>query len=123
MPKPTTYSTQGWSLTDTPFLGHIQVNGLDISQSGISAAAYTVIYSDGTVEANEVALTVANVVFNTLQTGPEWTADNAGYNLAVIIPGASFPQAGDYVVRIDLTPNGGSKFPAIKAFHHAKSLQ
>lgn len=121
MPKPTKWPSTNWQNTDTPFAAHVQINGIDIQQSGISAAAYTVIYSDGTVEANEVGLTVSAVVFNTLQNDPRWTADNTGYNLLVTVPASCFPNAGDYVVRLDLTPTGGNPFPAAYFNHHANS--
>lgn len=121
MPKPTKYPSTGWQGTDTPFAAHIQIAGVDITQSGISAATYTVIFSDGTVEANAVALTVSAVVFNTLQTDARWTVDSTGYNLLFTVPAACFPNAGDYTVRCDLTPSGGNPFPAVYYRHHANS--
>ena len=121
MPKPTKWPSAFWQANDTPFAAHVQIAGQDIQQSGLSAASYTVTYSDGTVEANAVSLTIDDVIFNTLQTGPGWTQDNAGYNLLVTIPAACFPHAGDYVVTIWLTPTAGTPICAAYFLHHANS--
>lgn len=121
MPKPTKWPSTGWQNTDTPFAAHVQIAGVDITQSGISAASYTVISSSGAVLANAVALTVSAVVFNALQTDARWTADNTGYNLLFTVPATYFPSAGDYTVRCDLTPSGGNPFPAAYFKHHANS--
>jgi hypothetical protein len=58
-----------------------------------------------------VPLTVADVVFNTLQTGPLWSADSQGYNFRHTLDGgaaSAFPVAGlSYQVRCEVTPTDG----------------
>ena len=128
MPAPFKFRTNGYKLTDTSFKARVQSPpGTDIQQSTISAIAYTVTEmvgpQQGTVTGSGT-LSVPSVVFNSLQTpstDPSWTADNTGYNFSANIPGADFPDAGDYVVEFLFTPSGGgSTFPVI-FYHHCNS--
>lgn len=58
-----------------------------------------------------VPLTVADVLFNTLAVGPLWSADSQGYNFRHTLDGgaaSAFPVAGlSYQVRYEVTPTGG----------------
>ena len=47
-----------------------------------------------------------DAVFDTLQTGPEWTEDDEGYNLSVRIPGAHLTPGGT-TLRLEVILHGG----------------
>lgn len=59
----------------------------------------------------DVALTVGNVIYDTLQTGGLWTVDATGYNFRHEVDVSSdpaFPNAhADYQVRYEVTPTSG----------------
>lgn len=99
----------------------VDVNGNEITQSAISAIAYSIYELDPCEPDSEtvvpghddVSLTVADVVFNTLQTGGLWTVDATGYNFRHEIDvgtNDAFPNAGaSYQVRYEFTPTSGQK--------------
>ena len=62
---------------------------------------------------NNVKLTVANVIFISLQTGGLWTVDEVGFNFRHEIDvgtNEAFPRAGtQYQVRYELVPTSGQK--------------
>ena len=59
----------------------VYVDGVAMVQSDVSTIEYAVI-NEGTKEVITAltSLTVANVVYDTLQTDVRWTKDNVGYN-------------------------------------------
>jgi len=62
---------------------------------------------DGVVK--EGTLTVADVVFDTLQTDDRWTKDDQGYNFRWQAPADAFPNGNkQYRVEIAFTETGGS---------------
>jgi hypothetical protein len=99
----------------------VDATGANVQQAGLSAIAYTIFELDPcqldqltTVTGHTgVALTVASVIFNALQTGGLWTVDEVGYNFRHEIDvgtSAAFPKAGvQYQVRYELTPTSGQK--------------
>ena len=64
----------------------------------------------GTITGN-VNLTVADVVFDTLQTGWPWESDELGYNFRYSAPASFFPN-GDtrYLVEIKFSREDGGDF-------------
>ena len=64
----------------------------DILQANIASITYRVVV-DGTTEViASTALTVADVIFDTLQTSDAaWTKDSTGYNFMTIFPPTHFP--------------------------------
>lgn len=67
---------------------------------------------------NEVTLTVANVVFDALQTDGRWTKDTTGYNFAYELPAntwaaialADYPKSVWYEIAVRFTPAVGQAF-------------
>lgn len=92
-----------------------------LTQSAISSITYSIYLLDDqnpdtrTAVANHsaVALTVASVIFNTLQTDSVWSKDSTGYNFKHTIPIATyvaFAIAGrNYLVEYTITPVTGQK--------------
>jgi hypothetical protein len=97
----------------------VGADGANIDQTDISSIKYTVYLLDDqdpdsrTAVANHtaVALAVAGVVFNTLQTGPLWTVDATGYNFRHVLnvsPHQAFAIADRrYLIEYELTPAAG----------------
>ena len=99
----------------------VDAAGVNVQQAGISAIKYSVFELDpcrpdqltAVAGHNGVALVVANVIFNALQTGGLWTVDEVGYNFRHeinVTSAEAFPKAGvQYQVRYELTPTTGQK--------------
>ena len=88
-------------------------DGDAIVQADVSSAAYEVwdITDSPVVRiTGATSLTVANVVYNTLQTDARWTKDSTGYNFAMVLPAASVPDAHSYRVDVQITPAAGQVF-------------
>ena len=90
-----------------------------VAQADIASIVYSVYTLDPddpddqeVIDGHEdVALTVADVVFDSLQTDSRWTVDSTGYNFRFEIDVSSdeaFPVRGDvYLVRAELKPTSG----------------
>ncbi len=93
--------------------------GADVVQADLSAVRYTVFLLDDqdpdgrTAVANHsnVALSVAQLIFDSLQLDPLWTIDEIGYNFRHVLdvsPHQAFSVAGrNYLVEYQLTPMAG----------------
>ncbi len=91
----------------------------NIVQADLSAVHYTVYLLDDQdpdsrtpiAGHTNVALTIADVVFDTLQTGSIWTVDATGYNFCHVLDVSThqaFAVAGRrYLVEYRLTPKNG----------------
>jgi hypothetical protein len=94
-------------------------NGGCVRQSGISTIAYSIYLLDDqdadlrTVVAGHenVALTIADVLYDTLQHDIIWTVDDVGYNFRHVLDVSTHPAfsiAGRrYLVEYRLTPTAG----------------
>ena len=94
-------------------------DGANILQSDVNTIEYTVYLLDDqdpdsrtpVAGHTDVALTVADVIFNTLQTDAIWTVDATGYNFRHVLDVSSnqaFAVAGRrYLVEYQLTPAVG----------------
>lgn len=90
-----------------------------IVQADIASAKYSVYLLDdddadsrtGVSGHTNVALTVADIIFNSLQTDDLWTVDDVGYNFRHVLDvsaNQAFAVAGRrYLVEFSLTPNDG----------------
>jgi hypothetical protein len=99
----------------------VDAAGANVLQAGIAAIEYAVYELDpcrpdnlAAVSGHDgVSLTVANVIYNSLQTGGLWTIDEVGYNFRHEIDvstAEAFPKAGtQYQIRYELTPTTGQK--------------
>jgi hypothetical protein len=103
---------------DSGFSLMARVQGSDaanVQQADISSIAYSVFdLSDTTTATATGTLTVASVVFDSLQTDARWTEDSTGYNFRWDVP-ASIGATGDKVYRIEIafTPASGEVFHAV----------
>ena len=99
----------------------VDAAGANVQQAGLAAIEYSIYELDPCRPDNlapvaghdGVSLTVADVIFNALQTGGLWTVDEVGYNFRHEIDVSTteaFPKAGaQYQVRYELTPTTGQK--------------
>lgn len=93
----------------------------DIVQADISSAVYSIHLLDDQAPDSRTAvtghaaasLTVADIIFDTLQTDDRWTEDSTGYNFRHTVDISSnqaFAVAGRrYLVEYTLTPASGQK--------------
>lgn len=94
---------------DSPvtLLAHVQgADGLDITQDGVQSLSYQVWQYDTREECEndieqtaigtEVSLTVASTIYDELQTGGGWEADDEGYNLRFVLPADKLPVGGKW---------------------------
>ena len=84
-----------------------------VTQSSISSGTYTVHdYYLNTEVTSSTSLTIASVIFDTLQTDARWSADSTGYNFRFTVPAASLPSANTvYLVHAVLVPSSGENIP------------
>jgi len=99
----------------------VDAAGANVQQAGIAAIEYSIFELDPCRPDNltpvaghdGVSLTVANVIFNALQTGGLWTVDEVGFNFrheVDVSATEAFPKAGaQYQIRYELTPTSGQK--------------
>jgi hypothetical protein len=114
-----TYSTVFHDGTVTLLARVLSNAGVAITQASISTVTYTVYLLDDqdpdvrTAVANHsaVSLTVANVIYDTLQTDAVWTKDATGYNFRhtiVVATNNAFGTVGrNFLVEYKLTPVSG----------------
>jgi len=104
------------------FMSRVEnASGQAITQASITSIRYSVyeLNTDdpasltAVVGHEEVALSVNDVVFDTLQTDQSWTVDATGYNFRHeldVLQNEAFSKAGRvYQVRYELTPVFGQK--------------
>lgn len=94
-------------------------DGSLITQASISSIAIKV-YDDGdpTAAVDELALTVADVVFDALQTDERWQEDSSGYNFGYALPAESLPDGQkNYNVEVKFTPASGEAFYDVFYLH------
>ena len=85
-------------------------NDVDIQKANMSSITYTVDDIDGVETIAETSLTIASVVYDTLQASDSrWTVDDDGYNFAFSVPITGFPEGGrTYIVHVVFTPIVGA---------------
>jgi len=104
------------------FMARVEnATGQEINQASVSSLKYSVYELDINDPAvltvvtghDQVSLTIADVVFDTLQSDDSWTVDTVGYNfrheLDVSLNEAFANAGGVYQVRYELTPVTGQK--------------
>jgi hypothetical protein len=86
----------------------------NIVQADISSINLCVSQKGGTPDTVGTAVTVATVIFNTLQTDARWTVDATGYNFRYAVSAAELPLAPrTYVFEFKFTPASGPVFHVV----------
>jgi hypothetical protein len=102
----------------------VDQNAANIAVSSITSIAYRVRDIDGASSGNTTTLTVADVVYDTLQTGNGWDTDTTGYNFRAVIPASQFawmpevdgggvPKPRRYQIDVKFTPQIGEPFVVV----------
>ena len=115
-PSAAVFYDSHWEDADLVLMARIKgIDRQNILQSTISSIAQKVYdLNSGSQVGVTVALVVADVIFDTLQTDARWTKDATGYNFRATIAGTYFPNGDtDYRVEILFTPATGSAFPFV----------
>ena len=103
----------GCVLEDSTFavMARLQVDGANATQAVVSSITYKAwdTADSGTVYASGT-LTVADVVFDTLQTDGRWAADATGYNFRHDVGQGVFVTPGRYRLEYTATLTGGNSF-------------
>lgn len=82
--------------------------GAAITQATCSTITYAVYDVATAASVTSGSLTIANVVFDTLQTDAIWTKDSTGYNFKTQMTAAMVPTGGaTYRMEIKITPTSG----------------
>ena len=79
------------------------------SLASISRQIHKVSVTPPVPVGSEVTETIADVVFDTLQTDDRWTLDSLGYNFAAELSKTDLPENGVYRVEYELVTVAGSK--------------
>jgi hypothetical protein len=88
-------------------------SNIPFTQSTISLITWKLFRTDNRTQISSGTLTVASVIFNTLQTWPD-KPNESGYNFATSFSGSLFASgASRYRLEITFTPTGGEAFPVI----------
>ena len=86
-------------------------DGLAVEQSDVSSIDLAVFKNTTTSATYTASLTVADVIFDTLQTDARWSLDSTGYNFRYAVVASVFAE-GDYTYRLEFkfTPASGSQY-------------
>lgn len=104
----TVWEDNGFSLMDR-LIGN---DATDLTQAAVTSIAWSIYdLADATVAFATGTLTVATVVFNSLQTDARWTTDSTGYNFRWDVPATTLT-GGDRVYKFEIkfTMTSGEPF-------------
>ncbi len=103
-----------WEGASPVLLAYVVDSGDDaVLQAGVASIAYAIINLKTQTVIATGTLTIADVIYDTLQTGNGWTYPGAGYNFRWKIPGSSFPAGnGAYRVEVEISA-GGDVLPVV----------
>lgn len=87
-------------------------SGAVVTQATLDSITAKVLDRDDDSLVATLTVTIADVVFDTLQTAdPRWTADTVGYNFLHAIPATALPSPNkEYRVGYLFTPSSGQPF-------------
>lgn len=112
-----------WEDSKVVEMARFLVAGVAGVQSDIATIVRKIFdLSNNNIEIDSDNLVVANVIFDTLQTGGRWTKDPIGYNFLDQVPYTSFPTGSHrYRVQYLFTGGGGTRFYIVYE-HKAKQV-
>jgi hypothetical protein len=90
------HQTRGMEDSAKSFMARLQdIDGNNIQQADVTSISLTITdLTAGTTSTPAVAK--ANVIFDALQTGDEWTTDATGYNFRHDVSHTEFPSSDRY---------------------------
>ena len=105
-----------WEGETSPLLARVADNdGTNVVQSDVASIKYTVTDTDDPKTAGSTAAILkADVIFDTLQTGPLWTEDETGYNFlwepasSLFVGSSTLGGRKRYQVEVEITPAGST---------------
>ena len=104
-------SVTGTIREDSAFsvLLRIEHDGANAVQSDIDSIEYQIFpHYSTTAHTTATALTVADVIYDTLQTGGGWNTDTTGWNFKHNVAATTFPTPGAYEMEYKVTFSGSS---------------
>lgn len=117
MPTATKYAATVWEEQDLAVMARLKsADNQDITQASLSSITMEVFDAQDSYAqvGSTTSLTIADVVYDTLQTGNGWSKDANGYNFRYLIDGSFFPDGGhEYRVEIVFIFTSGSTFPIV----------
>lgn len=106
------YSDTVWEDSTPTLLARIEIDrGGDadpVLQADLSSVTYKVFRKGSETPTSSGTLVIADVIYDTLQTGTIWTVDTTGYNFLTLLPAAAFPDPGSYTAEVKFTQTGGA---------------
>lgn len=113
MSSPQEFFTEGKEDASLPFGARVLYpnaswNMVPITQSVVSAISYKSFQLPEEIQTSTGNFTVADVVYDTYQTGDAWNSGGPGFNFAATFPAACFPRDGRYRIELELTLTNGS---------------
>jgi len=106
--------TRGTIYEDSGLTCMARIQGADasnITQATTSAITLAVFKNANTTATYTASLTVADVVYDSLQTDSRWSKDSTGYNFRYAVVASVF-DTGDatYTIEFKFTPTTGSQY-------------
>lgn len=103
-----------WEDNDVTCLARVQLAGVNATQAvfaSIKRNIYDIDSATPTTNLDGSTLTIASVVFDTLQTDGRWTEDETGYNFRTTVAGSIFTTANHrYRIECEAVGASGEKF-------------
>lgn len=117
MAKPKLYKTR-WNEDGSAYVmarvmrKNSSQNLVAVQQSDLSSITRKVfLVSDESVVLGPTALTISDVILNSLSTGSIWTVDSTGFNFIDTVPPTAFPTGdAEYRIEYKFTLTGGEVF-------------
>ena len=92
-------------------LARVHANGANITQADVTSMTYSIYpIQNDTAHTDAAALTVSDLIYDTLQKDGRWTKDSTGYNLRHDIAYTVFTTPGVYELRYDFVMADASQF-------------
>jgi len=115
MPNPHIENGSVWEDAGSTLMSRvIAPDGSALQQADATSIAYCLYKGTETTVTTSSALTVASVVYDTLQTDAIWTKDSTGYNFKHVISSSTLSDPNTvYRAEYWFTPASGEVFPVV----------